>query len=66
MLLWLEGFLLIWGGCLLRLWRLDVISDSHIGIIFPKGLLGNVWRHFCFHGLRWGVLLVANAGDAAP
>ena len=28
-----------------------MISDSHAGIIFPKGLLGNVWRHFCFHGL---------------
>lgn len=43
-----------------------MISDSHVGIIFPKGLLGNVWRHFLFSWLGGGVLLVASAGDAAP
>ena len=29
-----------------------MISDSQVGIIFPKGLLGNVWRHFSFSWLE--------------
>lgn len=37
-----------------------------LGSFFPRGYWAMSGDIFRFHGLRGGVLLVANAGDAAP